>query len=143
MYKISWALLCKRAIVEQSTNVLSIIDIVDDLSVDGASFTSNDNKIITPDLTLVANWLRDVSIQHSEELKVQISATGPMKKPFLTPFELTLHMTSEQRHRLIITIAPQVLDQGLGIYNFEIRSLSKNGRWHREAILPISVQTAP
>lgn len=135
MAKHIWTILCTKALVEEKTNNVSLIEIIEQLEVLGVP---NETRAILPiQLVLVTLWSRS-------DLDRAEFATG--KFEFLAPSgevlgggEYDINLRDYRRSRNLANMNSLPL-QGPGIYKFVIRIREdENNTWTEVASLPLEV----
>lgn len=125
-----WSVICQRVIIDRESNAVSYIDVIE-------GFRAAEFPVSLPPMSVSTLWLRD---EPSEALDVRIRVIGPSKKPVFSfepsePIKLT-----KKRHRLNIILGGIEAEEP-GEYRIHVERKS-NGRWKKEAIVPIDLTLA-
>jgi hypothetical protein len=138
-----WAMLCNRAITDRVTNQISLIDSVDQLSLDGelaranlgiARLDGHDGVAIGAKLVLAIWWYRS-------DPDVPETAVGRMRVIDPAGAEVAIsffdaHLEASHGARLLIGINAFPFS-GPGRYFFVVEKMVKADKWKRVARLPL------
>lgn len=138
-----WSVLASKAIVDKQTNMISMIDSVDRLNIDGSGLPAVDPKakenIILGgiSLSLVTMWFRSDYNEIDKGLS-RVSIVTPDGKRFIQPErETDLKSASTVREILVID---KLIYRGDGLYWFRVEQKKENlKRWTLEAEIPLLV----
>ena len=141
-----WALLCRNTITDKETNNISLIEVVDELTIPGPPPQTPDATVDEPspifNLYLVALWSRS-DIDEPEEGDTRIRAITPDDRHAVSP-ELHVDLTEAVRARSIgrLVRSPFVVSRQ-GVYRFKLEARTTTSDWIEmfEAPLWISIQT--
>jgi len=144
MRELVCSVLCSRGIVDKFTNSLSIIDVIDGLTL-GDAVEAKDEEVpsitLDPPLTLVQVWSRDDACA-DEPFTIRIVVVSPSGKKFHMPGR-ELSFNKKQTLRGIIRIG-SIPFTGPGKYRFvsQEKYYDKNGqeRWRKTADTPLNIE---
>jgi len=137
-----WALLCETVIIDQQTNRVSIIGVIDEINVpapppEGPSETG-ESPITAANMRLIALWSRsDHSVPESSQARMRIVA--PNGDEWRSE-EHEVDLTDAPLARTIghITGLPPLARDGMHL--FKLESQVSDATWTEKFELPLSVQ---
>lgn len=139
-----WTLLCKDSIVDADTNTISLINVIEDITVE-KRHENPDNKDhegqpqINFDGSLVSLWAREDE-EEGEIFSIRTRMISPQKKVINTsdPIELSLENHIRVRARIAVPAIP--FDLAGGTHNIKIQSRkNKQSRWKNVTSVPIKI----
>lgn len=138
-----WSLLCRRGIIDKYSNHLSIIELMDELSLEGElPDPLPDRMAVNIDAHLVSMWSRSDRNQ-AERFWQTITVTVPPGKEGKSEYEDAKaegDLLKHQRTRLIASIKA-IRFFGPGVYKFNIYySRSQNRRGRLVAQVPLTIK---
>jgi hypothetical protein len=135
-----WSVLCRKAVVD-STNMLSIFDVIEEISTFPQPPDDLIRKVLLPfPMTLVSYWTRDQ--RANEEVgKQRIQLIGP-NRDVLGNTELEFDLRKFANARNLANLAG-VLYAGLGFYEFEVSAVDKDGQAKVVASVPFEIKLGP
>lgn len=128
MPKHLWSLLCRRGIVDKYTNLLTIVDVLDELSLKIFPQMGEEEVAMTLDGTLVSVWARS-DPRTPEDFWQTIIVVGPGDED-LGEVKIHGNLTDHQRTRLLFSVQA-VRYSGTGVYRFDLyhsRTKAARGR---------------
>ena len=140
-----WSVLCSKAIVDERTKQISLIESADALNIQADELPpvdqNNPINIGPTFLQLVSFWYRS-DIDKPETGKARIVFVAPDGKEIReTEIEVDLQNTVS-RH--LIAVIPAVKYFGLGMYYFVIEKMDEGkNEWLRTARLPLLLRSEP
>ena len=127
-----WSVLCTRSLIDKRSNNLSLIEVVERLSVTGAP----PNSVAPVGMELVSMWARSVSDQPARaRAKVRLLAPDGVQIGDTIPYEVDL--TSHARSRNI-SIMGGLPIRGSGNHLFLVE-VEDGDRWVTVAKVPLEV----
>ena len=144
--RVTWALICRHAITNRDSNNISLIEVIDELTVAGPPPQSDlqvgEASNVLIDLQLVVLWSRsDPNI--SEKSPTRVKAVGPYGAEALT-VERIVDLTEFSRMRMLAHLlgAPiPFAQQGQYLFNIEVQTC--DSQWEEVFQVPlwVNVQT--
>ncbi len=134
-----WSVLCARSIIDSETNNISIIDVIEQVSVPALPPAPAGGTVFLPlSLELVSLWSRENGeIPENSRCRVQIFSPGgmPAGMPSTIDFQidLTVHQRSRTRARM-----PGLPIRESGTCRFVVE-MSRNGTYSQVASIPIQI----
>ncbi|MBL6960578.1 MAG: hypothetical protein ISR59_05675 [Anaerolineales bacterium] len=135
MIKHIWSVVCQGSIEDKSTNLLSIINILEELTIEG---DPSSDKILPLPIQVVTLWTRTNS---------DIPAQAESRYTFVSPSKtilkeqpLKINLSKYQRLRARVNFSMLNFTEGSGIYTFcvEYRG-NQTEEWTEKASIPIDV----
>lgn len=136
-----WSVLCSKAIIDERTKLVSLIDATDVIVIQTDELPPIDQEnpvdIGPMSLQLVSFWYRS-DIDKPETTKVRIVLEGPNgQKAKQAEIEIDLQNSLS---RNFVAIIPRLKYFGLGTYYFVMEKEAKN-EWIRTARLPLQLRS--
>ena len=140
-----WSVLCSKAIVDERTKQISLIESTDALDIQATELPAVDNKnpvSIGPIfLQLISFWYRS-NIDKPETSKAKIIFTTPDGQE-IKEAEIEVDLQNTFSRHLIVMI-PAIKYLGLGMYHFVIEKMDEGtNAWIRTARLPLLLRSEP
>ncbi len=138
MARLIWSLLCDRPIIDAYRNSISVIDVVEVLTIQGPPLPKDGVPVVVPiEITLVSLWMRS-ELEKPERIAARpVIVTPDGDERFGKPIDGDLE--SAPRTRLIQRFTSFPL-AGSGEYTIRIESRSEGEEWQRVADFPIEVR---
>jgi hypothetical protein len=139
----AWSLLCSKAIIDQRTKMMSLIDVVDGLEITGQLPEVNQDSPINAgpiQIQIAGFWYRS-DIDKPETGKFRIKLTGPNGRAYgaqAPTLELEVNLVNSSSSHSIVEV-PALPYVGLGTYYFDIEQQNESG-WSRVAHLPLQLR---
>lgn len=136
-----WSVLCLRSIIDRRTNNISLIDVIEEVTVQGSVPHEPEGK--TPalplTLTLVSLWGREPEDQPAKG-EVRISLLTPNHKELKDLSVHTLDLSEKLRMRMFNN-SPFLPFYGPGTYRFRVQ-VKEEGEteWKEVASVPLNVK---
>lgn len=143
MAKLNFALLCSRAIVDKETSQLSIIDVVEGVTIKAPAEAIKDTSTVYP-LQIPLLLVLDVSRSQAdvpETVQMRVRALAPNGTDF-GGGELALELQGAVRGRGFMTVSNLPVSSE-GTYIFDVKTLSSDGNWSTAAEVSFSVTISP
>lgn len=134
-----WTIVCRRSIVEKDTNILSIIDVAEQLSIDvHVSPEVQDADVIgSAAFHLISFWERTDPKRPEPETQIETRVISPSGK-LLGKMEADFSMNDPHTRSRVTVSVPGMPVRESGRY--EIRVFLKKGkRWQRVATVPLTI----
>lgn len=134
-----FSVLCRRSITDQGSNLLSIVDVLDGITVAPSEPEDGTRKNAPATLALDASFVSQFTrseLNKAEELDVRVQLMGPTGKKLggtSTPIDLTRF----QNYRMS-TKFERLPFVGPGRYEFKVQ-LQEGKRWRTVASIPLAV----
>lgn len=139
MAKHIWTIVCRRSIVEKDTNVLSIIDVIEQLSVEvHAPPQRPDSEVFgSAAFHLISFWERTDPKRAEPSTQIEMRVISPSGKK-LGKLEAGFAMNDPHvRSRATVSV-PSMPVQESGRYEINVY-LKKGTRWQRVATVPLTI----
>ena len=139
-----WSVLCDKTIIDQRTNKISLIDVMDRvtfLDPDGKlrQATAKDRAIAGVTFNLVSLW-RQSEPNTPEEIEVRLALVGPDGK-WINPPSAIHKLELKKIHIRATNEIPAIPLRGPGYYTFLVQHLpTERKRWRTVARLPFEVR---
>lgn len=143
MAKHVWTLVCEQALVDRFTNNITIVNVVEQLSIGVERIGEAPEGEVLPTIpynfTVVSLWHRsDNSVEEEQTVRVRI--VSPSGKLVAPEQELQVELKGERlRARHLATYRGVPIGEN-GDYKVQAQSLQKPGRWKTEDTVVIPVQ---
>ena len=129
-----WTVACIHAVVDQESNLLSLLDVIEQINIPG---TPAPNKAIGLTLDLTSLWVReDPDAPEQGHARVRfVSPSGNELKSIQTNVDLSEHERLRSRGRFVGLPAPEA-----GRFTFRV-DLANEGteEWNEVASIPIRI----
>jgi len=129
-----WTVACIHAVVDQESNLLSLLDVIEQITIPG---TPAPNKAIGITLDLTSLWVReDPDVPEQGHARVRfVSPSGNELKSIQTNVDLSEHERLRSRGRFVGLPAPEA-----GRFTFRV-DLANEGteEWNEVALIPIRI----
>ena len=141
--KVIWAILCDKAIINQQSNNVSLIEILDEITLvapapEPVTETSEEPNIFI-DASLVASWARsDFNMPEKAQTRTRIVTSGGEG---LLSNELEIDLTDDMRIRTIGLIGRIPFLTQDGEYTIKIEAKAPDSDWLEMFELPLWVNT--
>lgn len=142
MAKHQWSIVCDQAIVDRFTNNLTIVNIIEQVSLTiqrtGKASEATSSPVVLVDFKVVSLWHRsEPSVE--EDGKARIRLLSPSGKPLAPDSELRIELTGDKLRTRNILNCRGIPIRETGEHQVQIQQLQKNGRWKTDATIPIIV----
>ncbi len=130
-----WTVLCSKAVIDQDTNNVSLIEIVEELTL---SPLAGDKMVTLPVSFELVTLVKRSEPDQPESLMGQVSLLTPKgNKQLSAQFEINLSEKPRLRTRMRMSALPL---EGPGVYHFLIEFLDKaTDKWSEAYRLPLDV----
>jgi len=137
MIKHIWSVLCQQSIVNRDSNNISLIEVIEQLSIEGRVIESESEKpkLLPLSFNIVSMWIRE-NLDEPADSKANVIFLSPRDKE-LSRKEVHIDLSEYQRFRTISRINGLPFS-GYGQYKFVIKVLNE-GDWKTVATLPLSI----
>ena len=129
-----WSILCTKTLIDSEKNNISIIEIIEELSVE--NFTKP--GIIQIDYEIMSLWYRDKT-KKKESVEYKINLVTPSGTGKGGPDVKCVFESGIQRNRPRVVFEAFPLEE-LGIYKFQILEKKSNDKFLEVAFIPITVK---
>jgi len=129
-----WSILGTKTIVDSETNNISIIEMIEELTVQ--NFTKP--GIIQIDYEIVTSWFRE-NAKKEETIEYKINLVTPSGKDKGGPEVKNIFEPGIQRNRSRVILKSFPLEE-LGIHRFKIYLKGQKGKYKEVAFIPITVK---
>jgi hypothetical protein len=129
-----WTVACIHAVVDQESNLLSLLDVIEQINISGPP-APNGAVGLTLDLTTL--WVReDPEVPEQGHARITfVSPSGAGLKSILTNVDLSEHERLRSRVRFVGLPAPEV-----GRYTFRVDFANEGTEeWNEVASIPIRI----
>lgn len=131
-----WSVLCTKSIIDQETNNLSLINVIEEIRPQSPLPEKGE---VPFGYSLVTLWTRDKQ-KEPESGDVRIKFISPSGKTLQTCMEYTVTLDNNtQRSRVRAVIQSLPINQG-GIYNFRIE-YKVGSSWKKASEIPVTIST--
>lgn len=139
MAELRWAVLCRRGIIDKHTNTLSLIEVMDRLSIeDDLPDPLPENVGITTDCHVVTMWSRSKK-ERPEKFWQTITITPPTGDAYPTKVSIEGDLEKHPRTRLLAMIKA-IRYGGPGTYTFNLYySRSRTGKRILVGSIPLEI----
>ena len=144
MAKHIWTALCRKAIIDQSTQQTSLNEILEGLEtsekISRSEEDGNKLKFIPLDFNLVSYWVRSTPGKPENYSYLKVTLTCPDKSKHVQP-EQKIDLKSNEKIRIIL-IGNAFPFVGYGEYYFLVqfkKSRKKTERWIKVAEIPLTL----
>lgn len=134
MIKHLWSVLCTKSIIDSETSNISIIEIIEELTVE--NFTKP--GLIQIDYEIVTCWFRE-NARKKEEIEYKINLVTPSGKDKGGPEVKCVFEPGIQRNRSRVILKSFPLEE-LGLYKFQILEKKSGGKFSEVTFIPITVK---
>lgn len=137
-----WTILCKRAILDRPTGNISLIDIIEELTVKDPQQSSEDEreKIINTNFSLVSYWRKNSSDQ--EEINLKIIEEAPNGKTLKSAEKRLSIPKDKDKLRIHFTFEElKVIDSGKYLIKVKRRTNQENYEMISEVPIDINIET--
>jgi len=139
MAELRWSILCYRGCVDKFSNMLSLLDVTDEITIEAIMDPVPENPSVTLNLQLVSLWRRS-EVEQPEKLWSTFTVRMPDGNIFLAAEPLEIDLESNSRTRLIFRIQA-IPFAGIGIYWFIIGAANRpDGPFEPAAMVPLEVK---
>ncbi|MDO8433371.1 MAG: hypothetical protein Q7S58_13285 [Candidatus Binatus sp.] len=137
-----WSVLCARSIIDNESNNISLLEVLEQLAVTappGQAALSQTDKISVPlNSELVTLWTRSGDVPEQSRARIRIvNAGGDELHVSEIAVDLTKHARLRSRARL-----NGLAIRGPGVHEFRV-SLEEQGRWEEVARIPLQIIFGP
>ena len=134
-----WSVFCRRAVVDEQTNNVSLFEIIEQISGEiPASLTPDQRPAVAIDAQLISFWIRDTE-EVPEKGKARISYIGPSGDALIPPREYDIDLTAKSRVRSIGTISGLPTPES-GYYRIKVELSKDDTEWTEVASIPLDVR---
>lgn len=144
MADLRWSLICRRAIVDKASNLLTLIDLLEELTIDGEEVLPDpepgDTGVAT-DAQLVCLWTRS-DPSEAEHFWQTVALVGPNGETNTPDVKVEVELADHKRIRVMAGIKA-VRFYGLGTYRFDIYfSKNEESRGKKVGSVPLDIKRA-
>src|SRR5215813_10249081 len=111
-----WSILCHRGCIDRYSNILSLLDVTDELEIQLKADTLPENPLLPTKLQLISMWRR-TEPERPEKAWLGITIVAPNEETFFTGELTEVDLESYLRARLLLEI-PTLPYRGGGTYWF-------------------------
>jgi len=143
MAKLNFAVICGRAIIDRATNLLSIIDIVEEFTIKVPAEASKDASavyLLQNPMDLVLDFSRSQA-NAPETLRVRVRAFAPNGNE-LGGSEIDIDLQSTSRSRGFVKMSGLPISSE-GIFTFDVQALEPNDNWLTVTKVTMPVKIVP
>ena len=137
MLKHIWSILCRRSVVDQSTNTMSLYDAIEQITLQGTEMPRDKIALVPFDCEVVTLWMRPNLKQPTKgDTRMQIfNETNEI----LATLDFRVDLTKLHRIRVQARMRAFPL-KGVGLYTIQVQVRNvKKRSWNTVASLPIEV----
>ena len=143
--EINWAVLCQNSITDSTTNNLSLINIVEELTLSVEPPKTplggkEQGQGVSVNIQLVALWVRSRS-DEPETGSGRITLILPDSKQVIGP-EFEVNLSEFQRLRNTTSL-PVIPVRGEGDYRFMVEQKEGVDQWNTKFVVPLKVKINP
>ncbi len=132
-----WTVLCSRSLVDVESQNISLLEVIDEITLPADTFVEKSNVPVNLQIELVTCWRRSNLTQPGKS-RARMVLSGPNGKT-LEEQAYSVDLTEGPRRRTRIRI-PGLNLTGPGTYTFQVELQSiGNGPWMKVAKLPLDV----
>src|SRR5215207_3350093 len=137
-----WSVLCYKASLDQDNNQVSLLDVLEELTlVPGQEIPAGDKIGLGHHMEFVTLWRR-TAIDKPETARMKLDILSPGHKSLGTA-ELEISLETARRYRGIIKLDTLPFD-GFGIYQFRLSKKDEEAvDWEEVASVPLEVNEKP
>jgi len=141
MIRHNWTVVCSHSTIDADTNNISLIEVLEQLSIKGPPFTDDGEPVIPIEFDVVTLWSRSNLDQLCQgQARLQLLAPSGVS---LMEKEYPINLSSHSRMRSRTRFAGFPL-KGSGLYQFQVQFREEDeGDWQDAAsvLLQISIET--
>lgn len=142
MPRLDWSILCRRALIDKFTNYLTIVDVMNEASLDKIGETPSGEQGILLNCQLVSLWTRNIPSE-SEKFWQVVTMTTPDGETPDYQIRLEGDLENHQRTRLVVRLST-VKYGGPGTYYFNVRCAeTETGAGELTARVPFELKLNP
>jgi hypothetical protein len=131
-----WSVLCLRSIVDAQTQNISLIDVIEEISLAPQLFEQSKEVILPYRFELVTYWRRSLS-QQAVRANARIVVLDPEEKVLEQQiYDIDLSQYSKVRTRIGV---PNFTVSNVGMYVFVIELQTENESWREVARVPLDI----
>jgi len=140
-----WSVLCRQGIIDQRTNSVSLVEVIEGISIaaDSNDLPTDRVGFLPFEMDLVSLWTRSTPSEGESGL-VRATISGPHGlKIQHAPMELDLTESISRRHLIHFSAIPS---RGVGRYTIGVqveRSSAERTRWVTVARIPYNIRIQP
>jgi len=132
-----WTVACTHAVIDQESNLISLLDVIEQLNITGKPAP---NKVVGLTLDLTTLWVRE-NPETPEKGRARItlvSPSGAELKSMIIDVDLSAYERLRSRGRFVGIPAPED-----GRYTFRVDSAPENSEaWIQVALIPLQIAFA-
>lgn len=140
-----WAIVCSKAIVDQRTKMMTIIEAVDALDLGGELLPFDGEKPVNVgpvSINVISFWYRSDIEKPETNNKIRYLVVGPDERE-LGHHEIEINLQDNLSQYAVVMI-PSFPYVGTGLYHFYIEKMDQGeNQWTRTARLPLLVRSNP
>lgn len=153
MAKHIWTIICKRAITDRDSGNLSIIEIIDTMTIQGESselpvttapvvarYTGK--FIVFPaDIALISRWRR-TDPETAEVQMLRLRLLDPAGRALAGSFPLSVDLTKEFQTQIVARLPQLLVSPGGGIHTLQLqapRGEGENQGWRTAVKVPLTI----
>lgn len=139
-----WSILCRHGVVDKDSNVLTLVDVLEEVSVQfhGATPDPVGSHVLQIQMELVTLWSKEeLDRSKTNRFRVVLETPGD-PQPTVRP-ECTVKFSDDKLRVRSIAKTTALLWRGVGTYTFFVQVLGAKGKWKTVAELPFEVRIKP
>lgn len=135
-----WTVICSKSVIDQDTNSISLLEVLEQLNISGPKLPKKKDKVVTIPLNfeVVTLWSRVSDDQpcRGNARIILFAPSGKKIKEFKHNVDLTTYKRFRNRVKIIGFPFPES-----GIYNFQIQiKEEKDSNWKEVANIPLQLE---
>ena len=139
MAKHVWSVLCRRALLDQSTNNVSLIDVVENLDFRPASSIEEGKQWYSvPFETALVTLVTRTTYSEPEETKLQVRIVAPNGQAHDQSIVSNVNLAEHPHHRNFVFLQ-NLLFWSSGTYRFIVSLQTENDEWKTVAEVPVDI----
>lgn len=137
-----WSVLCSQSITNSQTNNLSLIEILEQLTITGSPLSEEQEVTIPAFFDVVSLWVREPRDQLADGF-TRILFLSPANETLRDSGEHRIDLSEYQRARTIIRIQGFTI-RGAGVYHLVVQMRDQEEmNWQSVARLPLEIRIQP
>jgi len=133
-----WTVACAHAVIDQTTNILSLQDVLEQVTIQSAP---RPNGVLSITMNVVTLWARADSATVCRGT-TRMTFCSPSGTVFSSP-EVKIDLSNSARHRHIWTVhGLHVSEAGTHTFRIELQNEGET-EWHQVAAIPLEIIFAP
>lgn len=141
--KVQWALLCSTSLIDKERNNLSLINVVEQITLAAQGSEFGAWARMQPPMQLVSLWRRNEAElpERGKQRVLVVAPNGEIPERVTPPPEIDVDLDRFRRYR-IRTAVTHFPVCGPGTYEFRIEKRTDNGEWEPAGSVPLDVRYA-